>query len=296
MLDLTRLAKIWKLTTSPNPGEAAAARDRAQAIMEREGKTLADVPGLLRTTQASKATGPMPGAGGFTFYDMDNPDHVSAYEVKQRERRAKRSAQQAPERAEVLARYGGSVDAVLAWTEQEQLLRAAVAKWSIFQEPPHQRWTKSVDGFELMTMKELPRRVVRALSEAYPLPTTIAAAAAEFTAWEKRDRDVGLAVEATDDTQLDLPAYFRREVVRRLLETELIAASLDEVLIRQRHSIDSESSNPGIEKAVLRDLETLVSASVQHRPASKPRMARRHKPAPSTLPRDTEANQPDMFA
>ncbi len=47
-MDLIRLAKVWNLTTSLNSGEAAAAQDRARAIVECEGKTLADVPNLLR--------------------------------------------------------------------------------------------------------------------------------------------------------------------------------------------------------------------------------------------------------
>ena len=58
-MDLIRLAKVWNLTTSHNPGEAAAAQDRARVIVEREGKTLADVPNLLRgisTTEPSKAS------------------------------------------------------------------------------------------------------------------------------------------------------------------------------------------------------------------------------------------------
>jgi hypothetical protein len=127
MINLAHLAKIWKLTTSPNAGEAAAARNRAKALVERHGHTLADIPGLLSAAQ--QARGPAPGLGGFTFYDMANPDHVAAYQAADAERRAKRSACEAPEREEVLARYGGTVDDVLAWTEKESILRAAVAKW-----------------------------------------------------------------------------------------------------------------------------------------------------------------------
>jgi hypothetical protein len=45
---------------------------------------------------------------------------------------------------------------------------------------------------------------------------------------------MGLVLEDTSDTQLDLAAYGRREVVRDLLETGLRAGSLNDVLIRHR--------------------------------------------------------------
>jgi hypothetical protein len=51
-LDLDRLPKIWKLATSHNAGDAAKARNRTRAaIVERESKALADIPGLLRALE-----------------------------------------------------------------------------------------------------------------------------------------------------------------------------------------------------------------------------------------------------
>ena len=74
MLDLNRLAKVWKLTTSSNPGEAAAAWDRARAIVAREGKTLADVPGLLRAAQKPEPaqTAETTGGGFSPFRGFDD--------------------------------------------------------------------------------------------------------------------------------------------------------------------------------------------------------------------------------
>ena len=66
---------------------------------------------------------------------------------------AERASQEAPERAEVVARYG-SVKAALAWTKPEKLLRAAVAQWSVFRPKPHQRWTLSVDGHQRKSLSE----------------------------------------------------------------------------------------------------------------------------------------------
>ena len=267
MLDLDRLAKVWRLTTSPNAGEAAAARERARVMVEREGKTLADVPALLRGTSHAP---PEPGPGGFAFYDMSNPAHMAAYAEQDRRRRTERARKEAPERAEVLARYGGTLEAVLAWTRQEQLLRDAVAQWSEPCPPPHERWTSTVDGCHRETFTDLPAHVVEALSAACPLPTSITEAAAECAMWERRERDLGLALEDTADSQLDLPAYMRRDIVRRLLETGLRATSLGEVLIRQQHLVDSQMTEPKVEKAVLADLEALVAAEASVAPGSRP--------------------------
>jgi hypothetical protein len=92
--------------------------------------------------------------------------------------------------------------------------------------------------------------------------------------------------------QLDLPAYYRQAIVRRLLETELIAASLDEVVLRQRYLVNSGHAEPEIEKGVLRDLETLISAVRERSRGPKPKASRRRPPSS----RAAETAQPDMFA
>jgi hypothetical protein len=57
--------------------------------------------------------------------------------------------------ARVIKRYG-SEEAALAPCEREQLLRAAVKKWSKFCAKPYQRWTQSIDGYS--DAYELTRR------------------------------------------------------------------------------------------------------------------------------------------
>ena len=261
-MNLPLLKKVWALASSPNPGEAMAARDRARVMVEREGKTLADIPELLGQKKAS-STAPQPSPDGFSFYDTNNPDHMREWAAADRGRRAKRAARETPERAEVLARYG-SLDAVLAWTDREQRLRASVAVWSVFEKPPQQGRTVSITGYQMDDSGKPPDKIIRALSRAYPLPATITEAAAEYADWEQRDRDLGLVLEDTSDQQLDLPACLRREIVRDLLETGLRATSIHEVLIRQRHLVASEMSEPEIDQAVLLDLEALVAASVHN--------------------------------
>ena len=46
-MNLPHLAKVWALTARSNRGEAAAAREQARRIVQRAGKTLADMPALL---------------------------------------------------------------------------------------------------------------------------------------------------------------------------------------------------------------------------------------------------------
>lgn len=294
MIDLERLAKVWTLTSSPNAGEAAAARNRAKAMVEKAGKTLADVPDLLKGIELPEAA-PSAEPESSAFDEKGTPDHGAAETKADRKRRAARAAKEAPARAEVLSRYGGSVDAVLDWTREERLLRDAVAQWSAFWDPPNQRWTRRIDGSDVTDLKPLTERSHRALERAYPLPKTITAAMAEYEMWERRDNDLGLVLQNTADTQLDLPAYFRREIVRRLLETDLVAASLDEVIIRQRYLVESSNSNDAIERAVLRDLEVLAASG-----RKKPFKARVEEPRASKLrrpqPRRAAPIQPDMFA
>ena len=254
-MNLDRLRKIAALMDSANPGEAAAARDRARVMLEKAGKTLADLPGILMGIDAPKQSGP------FTFYDMDNPLHRAAWAEQDRQRREQEQRKYAPERAEVLARYGSEA-AVLARTEWEEALIAAVQPWVKFQEPPYDpRWVKSIDGFsDSLFTEKAPKRVLEAIAGAYPLPTTISAAKAEYDAWERRDRDLGLVLEMYGDNALDLPAKIRSNMVLDLLKEGLRATSLGEVLLRHRFHVEQGWHDPDIDHAVLADLEALAGS------------------------------------
>jgi len=250
-MNLARLAKVWALTTSSAPGEAAAARAQAQRIVERAGKTLADVPGLLG--QAPQQPKPAP----FTFVDIGTPEGRAAYAAQAARHKAARDRREAPERAEVLQRYG-TAEAALAWTMQEVQLRSAVRPWSTFQRAPNNHRTAAVDGWTLACLTNPPQRVLDALADAYSLPATIAEAATVYQAWQRRDRDLGLVLGDTTDTQLDLHAYLRGQIVEQLLATELRATTLADVLARQRYLVDLGWNSPKIEQAVLLDLEHLA--------------------------------------
>ncbi|MFL5265951.1 MAG: Lrp/AsnC family transcriptional regulator, partial [Stellaceae bacterium] len=76
------MAKVWALTESSIPGEAEAARQRAEVILKRAGKTLADAPELLRRKLNAI---PEP---AFVFYDMDDPRQAAAYKEHRRQKHA----------------------------------------------------------------------------------------------------------------------------------------------------------------------------------------------------------------
>jgi hypothetical protein len=160
----------------------------------------------------------------------------------------------------VIARYG-SADAAIAPCEREALLRAAVSQWSMPCDAPHQRWTRQIGEWTDRIMGDMPALVRDALSAAYPLPVTIGEAKAEYDYWERRDREMGLVLEDTSDTQLDLAAGGRLEIVRGLIETRLRAQSLADVLVRQRYLVARECSMVEVEQAVLADLEHLSAVA-----------------------------------
>ena len=270
-IDLSRLRKVWALANSANPGEAAAARETARRMVEAEGKTLADVPMLLRPgPPAPTPTGFNLFAGFDEYMERQEP----GYRAKRDREAAERRQQDTDERDALLARYG-SVDAVLAPTPVEAALLEAVRPWCVWFRPPSDpRWVESIDGYDQdRAWDDVSGRVKDAIAAAYPLPATIAEAHSEFLMWEQRDRDRALAVDDADSEQLDLPAQFRREMVRRLLDRELRATSVHDVLIRQRFYIDQAFYQPDIERAVLLDLEALAAQASQmpSKPVDKPR-------------------------
>lgn len=186
-----------------------------------------------------------------------------------------RTKREAAARAEVVRRYGSEA-AALAWTPREELLRGAVHRWSVYEKGRAVRWVASVDGHTSESLSPMPSRVAEALRQAYPMPTTVTAAAAELAEWDRRDQDLRLVLEDTTESQLDLPAYLRRELVRDLVEVGLRAQSLDEVTIRQRYYVETEWDRPEIAQAVLLDLQGLLDAPSHE--ATPPRRSKVTRP------------------
>ena len=151
---------------------------------------------------------------------------------------ADRRATETAERIELLARCG-DLDTVLAPTPIETALVEAVRPWAVWCRPPDDpRRIESIDGCVLyQNLDTVPWRVKDSIASAHPLPATIAEARDEHLMWECRERERGLAISDTSCAQLDLPAHFRQEMVERLLEIGLRAASLEDALVRQRHAV-----------------------------------------------------------
>ncbi|WP_231948348.1 Lrp/AsnC family transcriptional regulator [Acetobacter senegalensis] len=249
-LNLDRLAKIWALAERGDAGEQVAARNRAEALVKQHGYTLADVPDLL-LTEGYLDDEPQPSAGGFTFYDMSNPAHQRAYaKAEEKKRAAWRMANRA-KMDEVLARYG-SEEAVFAPTAEEQAYDAAIKPFHKAGGPDKcDTW----DGEHFSPTL----RVRAALATVKPWPDTIPAAIAEYDYWEKLYDDRNIADSNNQYNYLGQGADFRRWALGDLINKEIEARNISDVITRLRFQEASEGlyNDSAI---ILRDLERLHAA------------------------------------
>ncbi|MBP7340594.1 helix-turn-helix domain-containing protein, partial [Niveispirillum sp.] len=167
----------------------------------------------------------------------------------------------------VLDRHG-SRDAVLAPCSREKLLRAAVARWSVARTAPHERWTDSLSGWTTASPpRHMPPEIRRAVETAYSLPISVAGAMAELDYWEKRGAEIAamrgldgqvVAEDADPTLHLDLPAYARAIVIRRLVEHSLRAATIQDALARAEYWRAHSGRGSWVEAAILADLRHLA--------------------------------------
>lgn len=255
-LNLDRLAKIWALAERGDAGEQAAARNRAEALVKQHGYTLADVPDLL-LTEGYLDDEPQPSAGGFTFYDMSNPAHQRAYaKAEEKKRAAWRMANRA-KMDEVLARYG-SEEAVFAPTAEEQAYDAVIKP---FHKKGKAGQCDTWDGEHFSPSV----RVRAALGTVKPWPDTIPDAIAEYDYWEKLYDDRNIADSNNQYDYLGQGADFRRWALGDLINKEIEARDLSDVIIRLRF----QEASQGVyndSAIILRDLERLHAAENSQRP------------------------------
>ncbi|EHM01396.1 hypothetical protein HMPREF9946_02135 [Acetobacteraceae bacterium AT-5844] len=242
MINLDRFSKIWAMTKSTNVHEAAAAMQKAKVILAADGKTLDDVPALLsQTTQR---------AGAPTLADIFS---------KGAEEHAVRRAQ----RLNALVEKYGSVDAVGEPTVNEALLDRAVKHLKKRVRKKYFNgtfWTDSLAGWTGWTMARVsPPEVVKAVSEAYPLPATVDAAKLEKDFWDQRALDLH-ALHGPDggDEVLSLAAQERRRIVEDLFWTGLRSRDIREVLLRVEAAMDDSYLPDGALEAIKTDLEALA--------------------------------------
>ena len=124
--------------------------------------------------------------------------------------------------------------------------------------------------------KHPPEACKSAIEAALPLPKTIREARDEWRYWNERDDELCHALEQWGEEQLDLPAAYRRETVRRLAETELSAVSFTDLLERSRLYQTIENLDADIECTIHRDLEQLVAEMGVGHPSTDGQMNRSH--------------------
>ena len=196
----------------------------------------------------------------FARFDDAMEAEEPGYKARRAQERRERERQWAEYRFAVIAKYG-SEDAAKGPTPIEQTIDAAVEPLRRGVREGTQA-VESLDGWHrLLSTREAPDRVRRAVEQAWPMPGTISAAKAEYDLWNERDDELAAAWGAGrgDTVLLSLGCHLRREMVLGLLETGLRAQSIADVIIRQRHYLTRDFSMHEVEQAVLADLEHLAT-------------------------------------
>lgn len=260
MLDLVKLGKVLALVDSSNEGEAMAAIESARRLLARDGKRFADLATMLM--EAGNAPPPSPPPPP----PAPPPPAAAPSPPPRPDFRSRRTRHGMPDPQAVLARHGAR-EAVLAPCSREKLLRAAVARWAVARDAPNERWTHSLSGWTSASLpRHMPPEIRRAVETAYSLPTSVAGAMAELEYWERRGAEIAamrldgqvVAEEIEPTLHLDLPAYARAIVIRRLVEHSLRAANIQDALARAEYWRAHSGRGTWVEAAILADLRHLA--------------------------------------
>ncbi|AKR48056.1 Lrp/AsnC family transcriptional regulator [Acetobacter pasteurianus] len=254
-LNLDLLNKVWALAEQGTEGERDAARNRAEALVKPHGYTLADVPDLL-LTEGYLDDEPAPSAGGFTFYDMSNPAHQRAYAEAERKKQAAWRMANRAKIDDVLARYG-SEEAVFAYTAEEKAYDAAIKP---FHKKGKAGQCDTWDGEHFSATA----KVRAALATVKPWPDNIPDAIAEYEYWEKLYDDRNIADSNGQWNYLTQGADFRHRALGDLINKELEARNLSDVIVRLRFQEASQGVYDD-SASILRDLERLHEAENSQR-------------------------------
>ncbi|MFV3128456.1 DUF2786 domain-containing protein [Niveispirillum sp. KHB5.9] len=267
MLDLVKLGKVLALVDSSNEGEAAAAIESARRLLARDGKRFADLATMLMETGTPAPPAPPPAPAPPPSPPPSPAPAPTAAPPPRPDFRGRRTRTGIPDPQVVLGRHGGR-DAVLAPCSREKLLRTAVARWSVAQDAPNERWTRSLSGWTSASLpRHMPPEIRRAVETAYSLPTSVAGAMAELEYWERRGAEIAsmrgmdgqVVADDVDPTlHLDLPAYARAIAIRRLVEHGLRAANIQDALARAEYWRAHSGRGSWVEAAILADLRHLA--------------------------------------
>lgn len=265
-LNHDKLSKLLALASSDNEAEALAAMRKAKSLLAAAGMDFKDVAEKMKGAPKGTGSGfsaawadatrtweqpkPKPKGytkGGFTW------ESKAAYEAWYARERALREAEcqrHAPERAAVLEKYG-SEKAAIARDPREQALHEAAQPWLKGPFSPERgyehlagRWHESMGGWTRYDFRKHPVDACRAAIEAaHPMPRTIREARDELRYWDQRDDELCHALECWGDEKLDLPAAYRRELVRSLYETDLPIVTLDDLHLRLQFAVEADNKD-----------------------------------------------------
>ncbi|WP_374547077.1 hypothetical protein [Rhodoblastus sp.] len=249
-LDIVRLGKLLSLAGSQNESEAIVALRKMREHLDSEGLTFTDLGQRLigQAPRAQNARAKEPEAAIFTDESgvkWPSRDSYDKHQAAVAARRETEWRQTEDEREEIIARYG-SREAGLARNPREQLLHDAVADFLKPLTPdldPPGRWHASLDGWDRGSFGPPSGRVVTRIEQAFALPTTLREAKEEFDAWKTRSHELEMLMGRPDDSQLDLPAFYRAQRVQALYEHELPIRSIDDLHLRLQFTVDPEWSD-----------------------------------------------------
>lgn len=176
---LETFAKVCALHDgTTNPGEKAAAAIKMQTLARKAGMSVAEAMSKLDAPEPQPRSQAQAAANAFN--DFFNTPEMRA-------RRAAREVERLARCAELLREYG-SEDAVFADTPREAACRSACKPLMNRDPRPEWRDCYDLDGWNGIGQEKMPASVREAVSQAWPLPETVAAAWAEFKSADDLDR------------------------------------------------------------------------------------------------------------
>jgi DNA-binding CsgD family transcriptional regulator len=265
-LNLDKLAKLVAHFDNPNEHERMAAVRRVADMLQQAGKRFSELPELFSKRPA-------------------NDDHLEevlrragAAQRREEEARTRRAAEAAarqqaeeharaaaterkreelrrrikPQRESLIARYGSERAALESRGLERSVETAfalAIKEWRIAR----RRWDEQEP--------DLPEPFIDAIRRPGPFPNTITGARVEINYWKDREDELALLhyAEPGSTDFLSRPCLERHRMVENAFFTGLRAATIEEVIMRQRAYVDGEFTDVMGKhcEAVLADLEKL---------------------------------------
>ena len=242
-LNMDKLGKLLALAGSSNEHEALVAIKKAKEALKAANMTFTDLAATVKssntqtvqTGQQQKPTSSTFSFSGFAdFMEAESSGWKAAAAAKEAERQHSRRVK----RAAVLVKYGSEL-AAIARDAREQTLHAAALPWLVGPFEPEikydylaGRWHEKMGGWDNWSSGHPVDECRRAIEAALPMPSTIREARDELLRWDERDSEIQHALGLFDDQKLDLPAAYRRDLVRRLYQSDLPVVTMDDLHLR----------------------------------------------------------------